>query len=209
MYSIQAHEPTQAPPPRTALRGEWAVELHFCGHWARGTQSAASCPTGTSRHALHSGRSYAAPHGAVRTRGRDEGTAVGRCGRRSWRRGGRLPRVVFSRRAQMRTWRVKSDLAPDSVQMPGRPGLRQYGQMMAATSALGVALGDVQPHLLSTITACAEAPARVGFGMKMQWPDIGRVHAAKTGSWRTVAVQEGPEGQGNSPIKGSWVRPLI
>ena len=46
---------------------------------------------------------------------------------------------------------------------PAGPGCA-CGQAMAATSDLRVALGNAHPHALSTITACADTPARVGFG---------------------------------------------
>ncbi len=61
---------------------------------------------------------------------------------------------------------------------------------------------------LSTIAAGADTHARVGFEVKKEWPDIGRVHGANAGSGETVVMQEGPEAQGNSGIKGARVRPF-
>jgi hypothetical protein len=58
------------------------------------------------------------------------------------------------------------------------------------------------------LSAGAVRPAGLEFGVRRRWPDIGRVHAANAGSWRTVVVQEGLEGQGNSPVKGVCVRPF-
>src|SRR5512139_3140340 len=60
-----------------------------------------------------------------------------------------------------------------------------------------------QPYALSTIAPGAVRPAGLEFWVRTRWPDIGRVHGANAGPRGTVVAREGPEGQGNSPIK--WV----
>ena len=152
------------------------------------------------------GRSDAAPQGALSARGRNEWRPPSRT---PWRLGAdaavcpSLRPAAGHRCGHGGRQRSRPRVGPDARRALAAGAGRRWPRRLISPDAR-----HAQLYALSTITAGAVRPAVLEFGLRRRWPDIGRVQGANAGPRGTVVAREGPEGQGNSPSKGVWVRPF-